>query len=228
MSTKTIYVFIFLLCFKLQSISQNSPQTYSIINDSIIPKLKSCNNVATSNIINEYYNYWGITFSKYYIILDSIKIDIDKDGADDRFLVISPITQIYSPDTLNCDHQTGKKLAIILLANKGKYKINYVNENIILNDYEYQSEPYCGIKPNRHGFAICFFIGSIIKCKYWFSFRIKNGDIYLIKRKYDCYVTDLSNNAKQIKNYKLTEDNNLEKINIRNFIEIPDLLNNRK
>ncbi|OGS72030.1 MAG: hypothetical protein A3F91_03685 [Flavobacteria bacterium RIFCSPLOWO2_12_FULL_35_11] len=225
MSTKIIYAFIFLLCLKIQVIGQNSQNTFSIIQDGIIPKLKNCD--TSNSLVNEYYSYLGIKFSKYYIILDSLKIDINKDGFLDRFLVIAPITQIYSPDTLPCDQQTGKKLAVVLLAQQNKYTISYVNENLILNDYEFQSEPYCGIKSCNHGFILCFFIGSIIKCEYNFYFKIKNGNLYLYKRKYDCYVTDLSSNAKQTKKHPFSKETNLSSINTRNFIDIPDLLKNK-
>ncbi|WP_118973652.1 hypothetical protein [Taibaiella koreensis] len=169
-------------------------------------------------------NFKGIQFSSSYVLIDSLNVDLNKDGIADWIVILSPRIQELDQYKDACYKTVfNTRLLMAIISEKGSYHVSAINENLILNRFEYQSEPYRKIEKEVDGFVIRFYIGSVIRCNYDFHFTANKGGPFLSKTSYDCYRRDLSRSAQSSLNFKNANTTSLSKINIRPFIRIPNL-----
>jgi hypothetical protein len=95
-----------------------------------------------------------------------------------------------------------------------------INENVILNQQEYQVNPFRKISLADKGFKLCFYLGTRVRYYYDFYFKIdKNNNCFLYRAKSSSYDIHLSDSSKsQNKYYFYSERTDLKNIDIRNFI----------
>jgi len=217
-----LLVVSFLSCFGINLHAQSDSLTYIAQDNTIRPNLKFTKD--DEALTTHYKHVAGIKISKYYEVLDSLFINPEKGSSKYRVLVLSTLAQDGAADNAYPNLPEGKRLLVVLKYEKGKYVIDYVNENVILNvDYS-QSEPYLGIKRDSAGFALKYFIGSVNKCTFIFHFNLEDDTFYLSKYSADYYTIDLSKEKKKEHVYKdKTEGRNLRNIRIEGYLQAPDM-----
>jgi hypothetical protein len=209
----------FFIFYGVNLFSQSDTLSYSVKDNTIHPNLKLTKEDAAW--ADHYKHVSGIKISRYYTVRDSLFINSTQGDSKYRVLVLSTFAQ-DAIDNIIPTLPEGKRLLVVLKYVNGKYSIDYINENVILNvDYS-QSEPYHGIKHDSSGFSLQYFIGSVNKCKFTFYFTLENDNFYLSKYIADCYKIDLSESKK--KNHVFTnktEGRNLKNIRIEEYLQIP-------
>jgi hypothetical protein len=189
--------------------------TYTCSNDTIISKLNYCSNPAK----NKFFNVEDICISTDYAILDSTTLYVNNNAIPSKILILSPTIndQDYTnaPDCRNSKYN--KRLFVLLAADKDKFHVRLINEHLILNEYDEQSEPYRKITTDKNGFTLKYFIGSINKCNFNFHFVFRGNDIYLIDNEYNCYTSDLKTSKKGIRKYNIK----IDKVDINKYLDIP-------
>ena len=201
---------------------QDIENEYELKNDTLRVIVKECKD---NRLFNNYYDIHGIKVANYYQIIDSLTIFLNKDNISDKVIVLSPVSQ-ENQDTLPCELKPKKRVLLVFVSTSGRnsYRIDFLNENVILNTYDYQYNPFRGMKRTKNGFRILFEFGSIINCMYEFDFVCKKAEIMLQRRTYQCF-----NKGNPDLSEKKTENFNGQKYKLRNlnlneFIHIPNLL----
>ncbi len=209
-------VFIFTAIAPLPALSKSfKGNSYICINDSILSKLNFCNN----HIKNKFFNVGNVSISADYEIKDSISLLINNDLIPDKILVLSPtVNNDDDAETSACrNSRYNKRLFVVLLSNNTKFHVSTINENLILNEHDSQSEPYRKMVAERRGFILEYFIGSVNKCYFNFHCSIRDANIYLISNEYNCYRTDLTSSKKGTRKYNEKIDN----VDIYKHMSIP-------
>ncbi|HTB30647.1 MAG TPA: hypothetical protein VK808_01390 [Bacteroidia bacterium] len=208
-----IVLWLCLIFSGITTYAQLDTLTYSLEGNTLQPNLKFPQ--SNSSPFKQYFNYRGIKISKYYEMLDSLAID-----SKHRVLILSTIVQ-QGDYSSSIPISEGKRLLVILRNTGGKWTIDYVNENVILNTDYSQSEPYQGIKRDSAGFSLKYFIGSVNKCTFIFHFKLEDDNFYLNKYLTDCYKIDLSSDKKKEHSYKdKIEGRNLQNIRIEGYLQV--------
>jgi hypothetical protein len=200
---------------------QSTFQEYKVIHDTLRVIVPECEG---DSLINMYYDMLGIKISNYYRPIDSLDMNINNDGVLDRILILSPVTQGIL-DTLTCEEKPKKRLLITLISSGSKgHHLEIINDNVILNTFDFQGNPYQGIKKITNGFRLSFEFGSIIFCEFKFDFVCKKGEFLLQKSSYYCFNKGNPDLYKIKSNTYKSKKYFLKNIDINQFIDIPDLL----
>jgi hypothetical protein len=152
-------------------------------------------------------------------VIDSLKAKIDGDNIEDYIYILSnKIQQEYLLNS-SCEIEYNNRLLVCFFSNNKRCPI-LINENAILNQQEYQVNPFRKITFADNGFKLSFYIGTRIRYYYDFYFRVdKSNDCFLYRSKSTSYDIHLSgSNKSQNKYYSPSKKTNLKNINIRNFI----------
>ena len=209
---KTLYIFLLIIFFN-QANAQKG-KTFVLKNDTIHPDFKKCD-VLSSKI--GYRNYGKIYISKNYRIIDSIHL---KKG-NYLLLVLSPITQDFD-DTLHCKIDI-KRIFLLLKCTRNVNKIQYISDDLILNTFDSQSEPYIkGIKAYQNGFELSFCVGSKIRCDLNLYFKSLNQNFYLEKVRTNYYTTDLRKTKNQTLYFNSNKYHELNNIRTLRLLKFPD------
>ena len=162
-----------------------------------------------------------LTVDTELIIKDSIKTRINSDSKIDYVFVLSNKIQEEDLPYTTCNTKYTKRLLLVFLSDRdGQYR-HIVNEDVLLNNIEFQSDPFRKITSLKDGFKLSFYFGTRIRYYYDFSFReYKEDDIFLYKSKSNSYDIHISGaNKSQDRNYNRNKSTDLKTINIRNFIK---------
>lgn len=166
---------------------------------------------------NKYFNFETIQISDYYEVIGSLHID------KKALLVLSPTYQQN-----NCLNQCGKKNQNRLLILINNDEISIVNKSAILNNIDYQQDPFKKIRAEKNGFFINFEFGSIIMCNYQFNFVDRNDTYILDNEKHQCFNKG-NPDLYEIKNSTFADQQiSLTDFNISKYILIPNLLDKPK
>lgn len=119
----------------------------------------------------------------------------------------------------------GKRILVGVESQLNDFKIAFINDNTILNNYEYGENSYKKIVNANNGFNILFEFGSIIWCEYKFFFNTTHDSIpYLQTSEYRCFnkghpdLYDIHTEQYDEKEYYI------DTLNLKNLIKIPNLL----
>ena len=216
---KGLFVFLFVSVCQKVSFGQD----YLLKADTLRPMVFECDD----KVINHSYrNVFGIYISNFYQTIDSLTTFLNDDKLPDKIIVLSPISQEERDTFYECVVGEKKRLIIGFVSDKSKgYKLGFINENAVLNQYDYMFDPLRRLIKLKNGIRIRFDFGSIISCQYEFDFLLKNGCLNLYKRKY--WFFNKANPAleKKKSNFYKNKNHCLNSINIENFlVEIPDLI----
>ncbi len=190
-------------------------KTFSLSNDTVQSNLRLCDSLK----ITKYQRLRYLHVDNRFIVIDSLKAKIDGDNIYDYIYVLSnKIQQEYLPNS-SCEIEYNNRLLICFFSNNRRFPV-LINENVILNQQEYQVNPFRKISFINGGFKLSFYIGTRIRYYYDFYFRVdKNNNYFLYRVKssnYDIHLSD--SNKAQNKYYSPSKKTNLKSINIRNFI----------
>jgi len=187
--------------------------TYTCANDTILSKLDYCTNPSG----NKFFSIDDISISTDYTLLDSISLHTNSYNAE--ILILSPaINDRDGAAAATCRNSKYNKRLFVLLTNaKNKFHVQTINERLILNENDAQSEPYKKIVPDKNGFILQYFIGSINKCSFNFHFAIRGQDIYLVANEYNCYTTDLKTAKKGTRKY----NKKISQVDIYKYLPLP-------
>jgi hypothetical protein len=214
---KILILFLFTLHVTFGNSQSKLNKTFSVNGDTIFSALRKCNfiekpifhKVLTLNIDNS-----------YYTVIDSVISDLNSDGKKDYIYVLSTYYQENLIQINECIKKNDSRLIIFFLSSSTSYNVIY-NDNLILNNFEYQSEPFNGISILKNNVVIKFYVGT--RFRYWYRFTFKankKNEIYLIKKEFDKYDIHLSNKNKYfIKKFRQGKSTLASKIDIRNFMK---------
>lgn len=185
----------------------------SVYGGNVINKIDAPCNKA----ISTYTNINNIRISNYYEAIGSLNID------KNILLVLSPAYQQNSK--LNqCGKQDQDRL-LVLINNEKKLVIN---KTAILNNIDYQQDPFQRIQKEKNGFSLNFEFGSIIMCNYVFKFIDKNNDYIFDSESHQCFNKGNPDLYEVKSNTFLEHHILLADFNITKYIQIPNLLTKSK
>ena len=148
--------------------------------------------------------------NKYYLESDSVSIK------DTKLTVLTPKFQM--------DNDLQKKKGCInrLLIIEKNNKVT-INNKAILNNIDYQSDPFVGIKKDKDSISLAFEYGSINFLHFIYNFKMINGHFKLDYKKYSFF--NKRNSEIYIDGVKFFKDKNisLERFNAFDYIEQPSI-----
>lgn len=175
---------ILILVLSLISCNYSERRNIAINSEINIDTLKAntkfkINDSICYSLINSYYKQFGIYISTYFLIEDSLRIDLNNDGNKDMLIVLSPVS-LELVEKSNCITDSfPKRLLVEIISNNEKYNIGNVYSNLI-SDIGGGLSAYNGIYLTKNGFAIEHQRGSKYSFNYIMEFNINsNSDILL-------------------------------------------------
>jgi hypothetical protein len=154
----------------------------------------------------------GIMISNYYLVEDSLILDLNNDKESDYLLMLSPVG-MEEPD-YNCSLDNAKRLLVEVISNHGKSKIRHIYSNL-LTDISGLLSPYNGMDKCQNGFEIRHMAGQRFTWDYIVQFNTSNEErIYLSKIIKECSVE-----GQPIKEEYFYKDYPVEKINITDTLK---------
>jgi hypothetical protein len=150
--------------------------------DNINDTDKICKSLAKS-----FYKRFGIIISNYYIVMDSLAVDLNRDSFMDTIIILSPIPLEPVYENYNCNFENQpKRLLIEIINDGGKSKIRNVYSDLV-TDVGGVLSHYNGIFKTKDGFKIVHQSGAKYSWLYTveFSTATKNK-LTLIKISKNC------------------------------------------
>lgn len=108
--------------------------------------------------VNNFHEKFGVFISDYYVILDSLNIDLNNDKVMDRLLVLSPLS-LESEESICKMDISPKRLLVEIINNKNTSKIRNIYSNLI-SDVGGVLSHYNGIFLTNDGFEIIHQAGA--------------------------------------------------------------------
>lgn len=132
-----------------------------------------------SLIANNFHKKFGVFISDYYLILDSLKIDLNNDKVIDRLLVLSP-QSLDSEESICKMDVSPKRLLVEILNNNNTFKIRNIYSNLI-SDVGGLLSHYNGIFLTDNGFEIIHQAGSKYSWTYKMLFSVRDSNHIKLK-----------------------------------------------
>ena len=130
-------------------------------------------------LANRFHEKFGVLISDYYVVLDSLSIQLNQDSRMDRLLVLSPMSLEY--DTRICPQdQNPKRLLVELIQGENGVKVRRIHANLI-SDVGGVLSHYNGISLTAGGFEIVHQAGA----RYYWTHKMifsANKDSITLKR----------------------------------------------
>ncbi|WP_276090956.1 hypothetical protein [Pedobacter sp. JY14-1] len=170
-----------------------------------------------SSVIGGYYSKLGILISDYYILMDSLSVDLNGDRYADAVAILSPrsLEPVESKCDFSFDPKPKRLLVEIIRNSNGKSKIRGVYPNVI-SDIGGVLSHYSGIFITKDGFKVIHEAGSNYSWNYSTEFTITNNRLTIKSISKTCSHGDKVDSS--ICRYRGLS---LNKVNI------PDTLNNQ-
>jgi hypothetical protein len=140
---------------------------------------KSVEKDSCSLIANNFHEKYGIFISDYYVILDSLNIDLNNDKVMDRLLVLSPLS-LESEESICKLDTSPKRLLVEIINNKNTSKIRNINTNLI-SDIGGVLSHYNGIFLTNDGFEIIHQAGAKYSWTYKMIFSVSDKNYIKLK-----------------------------------------------
>lgn len=142
------------------------------------------------NFINSFHKKFDIYISDYFVILDSLAIDLNSDDIIDRVIVVSPLSLEASVGDKCQDHDTvAKRLLVEILLSNGRGKIRQIYSNLI-SDVGGVLSPYNGISKTEDGFQIVHEAGAKYSWQYSNRYSVTKGFVALVETYKKCSYND--------------------------------------
>ncbi|MGI8600077.1 MAG: hypothetical protein ACR2KB_12565 [Chitinophagaceae bacterium] len=139
------------------------------------------NDSTCSILLVGYYKRFGIYISKYYLVEDSLSIDLNGDKNIDTLVVLSPIS-LELVESASCVLDTSpKRLLVEIINNNGKSSIRNVYTNLI-SDVGGALSPYNGMTRTENGFNIKHHAGAKYSWGYTMEFVPNENMILTLKK----------------------------------------------
>lgn len=174
--------------------------SYRYVHDSLYSKMEGC----IDTINRHFFRVKNIHISTAYMIKDAVKMDVNGDGVQDIFLVLSPYAQEYQYGEPACVFKAVDKRLLVLLVSEGKrYKMSFINEHAIPDVFECQDDAFEEIgKTKDSSVYLDFFCGTIVKCRFTYYFKTDSGVFYLTKTVNECFPRDGGDTKNTVKRHK--------------------------
>jgi hypothetical protein len=133
-------------------------------------------------VINSFHKKFNIYISDFFVILDSLTIDLNNDQVMDRIIVVSPLfLEAYGAEKCQFGKdRLSKRLLVEVLNLNGQGKIRHVYTNLI-SDVGGVLSPYNGIFSTEDGFKIIHEAGAKYSWHYSNKYSVKKGLITLVE-----------------------------------------------
>jgi hypothetical protein len=157
---------------------------------------RSDSNDTCLHLINTFHKKFNIYISDFFVILDTLSIDLNNDRVMDRLIVASPLSLeannegkcLFGQDTLS------KRLLVEVLYLNGEGKIRRVYRDLISNVAGVLS-PYSGIFLTQDGFKIVHEAGAKYSWKYANRYSVNGGLISLVETDKTCSYDNKEKNV---------------------------------
>lgn len=174
---------LFLVIFILTIVSSCAPKSKSTndysnqsFSDTIHFDNANTISILCETLKDSYFKRFGIIISKYYVVMDSLAVDLNRDSLVDTVIVLSPITLEPIAENYDCDFDKDpKRLLVEIINNRGKSKIRSVYPNLISNIGGVLSH-YNGIFKTKDGFKIVHQAGTKYSWLYTIDFSTAKKD----------------------------------------------------
>ena len=147
--------------------------SYDTVRASEFAEIKGENDTCLS-IANRFFNRFGIVISKYYIIKDSLAIDLNNDNFIDTIVILSPLSLEPVDNPCRIDGSP-KRLLVEIINYNGKAKIRNVYANLV-SDIGGVLSHYNGMLKTNGGFKIVHQAGARYSWLYSMEFSTGNKD----------------------------------------------------
>jgi hypothetical protein len=140
--------------------------------------------------LRSFYQKFGIVISDYYVIKDSLSVDLNNDSRLDTILILSPLS--LEPIDDNCSYKFDtqpKRLLVEIISHGGTSKIRGIYSNLV-SDVGGVLSHYNGIFKTDNGFKLVHEAGSKYSWSYTMEFSIKNDNLALVKVLKKCSVNE--------------------------------------
>jgi hypothetical protein len=163
--------------------------------------------------LNHFYSRFGVVIPKYYLVVDSLALDLNSDGFIDTLMVLSPISLEEVEHSNLQIETTPKRLLVEILNMKGISKLRNIYENLI-SDIGGSLSKYNGLKPTECGFEINHTSGSKYSWSYSTVFSTKSKDsLQLLKIKKTCAYDGKEKNIEYV-----IDNRSIKNINVQDTI----------
>ena len=133
------------------------------------------------HIVRSFHKKFDIYISDFFVVLDSLSIDLNNDQVMDRIVVVSPMSLEASAEKCQLgDDSVSNRLLVEVLNFNGEGKIRHVYANLISNVGGVLS-PYNGIYSTDDGFKIVHEAGAKYSWQYTNRYSVTNGIIALVE-----------------------------------------------
>lgn len=135
------------------------------------------------NLVNSYYKKFGLIISTYYLIEDSLAIDLNGDSLKDTVFILSPVSIVLSEcsELLNLDSSPNRLVVESISNENGVSKVRKVYNQLVSNIGGVLSK-YNGMNITPEGFEIRHQSGSKYSWEYSMFFSTENHDSLLLKK----------------------------------------------
>lgn len=173
------FLFISLIIIPRYLLSQQGGfDTFTFKNDTIKSKIVLCDPQEQTSL----FRLFNLIIDSNFLIIDSMKCMLNTDNSYYYIFILSNKIQENDVHIADCDEKYNMRLLIILLSKDNKFDLPIINENIILNRTDYQSEPFRELVCINSGFKIGFYFGTRIRYYYDFYFKFGgNKSVFLYK-----------------------------------------------
>lgn len=148
-----------------------------------------------SIIANNFHKKFGIFISDYYIVLDSLNIDLNNDKVIDRLLVLSP-QSLESEEIICMMDDSPKRLLVEIINKNNTSRIRNIYSNLI-SDVGGILSNYNGIFLIKDGFEIIHQAGARYSWTYKMIFTVRDENYIKLKTIYKtCTFDGIDKNLK--------------------------------
>lgn len=213
---KGIWLFIYCLGLSLFACNHSEPREKQLsVQDTVSVRVASyANEKDKKELLNTFYVKSGIVIPKYYLLEDSLAIDLNRDKLIDTLIVLSPVSLVdmkYS----DCKIENIPSRILVEIINKGSYsKIRKVHHNLVSNIGGVLSK-YNGLFATEKGFEIHHQSGSRYSWNYVTEFTTQHQDsIFLTRIEKTCSLEGRDKREEYLFNKK-----SLQEINVNDTIQ---------
>ena len=147
------------------------------------------------NIANSFHKKFDIYISDYFVVLDSLAIDLNSDDVLDRVFVVSPLSlEAKVDDKCQGDDTLVKRLLVEVILSNGKGSIRQIHSNLI-SDVGGVLSPYNGIFKTEDGFKIVHEAGAKYIWQYSNRYSVTDGFLALVETHKKCSFNDKEKNV---------------------------------
>lgn len=212
-----ILVLIISSCISKERNSQGADRNAALDTVKFIDIKTEKMNSQCSSVVSGYYTKFGVLISNYYILMDSLSVDLNGDKYADTVVILSPksLEPVESKCDFSFDPKPKRLLVEIIKNGDGESKIRGIYSNVI-SDIGGVLSHYSGIFTTKDGFKVIHEAGANYSWSYSTEFSSTKNHLVIKSISKTCSYGDKADSL--IYRY---DDLSLNKVNI------PDTLTNQ-